>query len=53
MRAFLIRALPSVQSMAENEFFDHHRCFADIDGSGTADLAQAMTDGTLQRLRRQ
>ena len=52
MRAFLIRALPSVQTTAENVFFDHHRCFADLDGSGAAGLAQALTDRLLQRLRR-
>ncbi len=51
--AFLIRALPSVQTTAENVFFDHHRRFADLDGSGGAVLAQALSDGLLQRLRRQ
>ena len=53
MRAFVIRALPSLQTTAENVFFDHHRRFADLDGSGGAGLAQALTDVTLQRLRRQ
>ncbi len=52
MRAFLIRALPSVQTTAENVFFDHHRCFADVDGSGSAGLAQTLTHRLLQRLRR-
>ena len=52
MRAFFIRALPSVQTTAETVFFDHHRRFADLDGSGGAGLAQALTDGMLQRLRR-
>ena len=52
MRAFFIRALPSVQTTAENVFFDNHRRFADLDGSGGAGLAQALTDGMLQRLRR-
>ena len=52
MRAFFIRALPSVQTTAENVFFDHHRRFADLDGSGRAGRAQALTDGVLQRLRR-
>ena len=50
MRAFLIRALPSVQTMAENVFFDHHRRFADLDGSGSAGMAQATTDRLLRRL---
>ena len=53
MRAFLFRALPSVQTTAENVFFDHHRRFADLDGSGRAGLAQVLADGMLQRLRRQ
>jgi hypothetical protein len=52
MRAFLTPALPSLQTSAENVFFDHHRRFADLDGSGGAGLAQALTDRLLQRLRR-
>ena len=52
MGAFLIRELPSVQTIAEIVFFDHHRRFADLDGSGGAALAQALTDGMLQQLRR-
>ena len=52
MRAFVIDALPSVQTTAENVFFDHHRRFADLDGSGGAGLAQALTDRMLLRLRR-
>ena len=52
MRAFLIRTLPSLQTTAENVFFDNHRRFADLDGSGCAGLAQALTDRLLQRLRR-
>lgn len=53
MRAFLVRALPSLQTTAENVFFDHHRHFADLDGSGDAGLAQALTDRLLRRLRGQ
>jgi len=52
MRAFLTSALPSLQTSAENVFFDHHRRFADVDGSGGASLAQALTDRLLQRLQR-
>lgn len=52
MRAFLNRALPSLQTTAENVFFDHHRRFADLDGSGGAGLAQALSDAMLLRLRR-
>jgi len=52
MHAFLIRALPSLQTTAENVFFDHHRRFADLDGSGSAGLAQTLTDAMLLRMRR-
>jgi len=52
MRAFLIRSLPSLQTTAENVYFDHHRHFADLDGSGGAGLAQALTDEMLLRLGR-
>jgi hypothetical protein len=52
MGAFLIASLPSLQTSAENVYFDHHRRFADVDGSGAADLAQALTDRLLRRLRR-
>ena len=51
MRDFVNDSLPSVQTTAENVFFDHHRCFADLDGSGSAALAQALADALLQRLR--
>ena len=51
MHAFFICALPSVQTTAENVFFDHHRRFADVDGSGRAGLAQELADRTLLRLR--
>ena len=53
MRAFLVHALPSLQTTAENVFFEHHRCFADLDDSGCAGLAQALSDRLLQRLRGQ
>ncbi len=52
MRAFQIRSLPSLQTTAENVFFDFHGRFADLDGSGTAGLAQGLSDSLLQRLRR-
>ena len=52
MHAFLSRALPALQTTAENVFFDHHRRFADLDGSGGAGRAQSLTDAMLQRLRR-
>ncbi len=52
MHAFLSRALPALQTTAENVFFDHHRRFADLDGSGGASQAQSLTDAMLHRLRR-
>ena len=52
MHAFLIGALPALQTTAENVFFDHHRHFADLDGSGDAGRAQSLSDALLQRLQR-
>lgn len=52
MHAFLIRALPALQTTAENVYFDHHRCFADLDGSGDAGRVQALADALLRRLQR-
>jgi len=52
MGAFVIPALPAVQTTAENVFFDNHRRFADLDGSGGAVHAQALTDWLLLRLLR-
>ena len=52
MGAFQLPALPSVQTTAENVFFDNHRRFADMDGSGGAIHAQALTDWLLLRLQR-
>ena len=51
MRDFVDDSLPSVQTTSENVFFDHHRCFADLDGSGSAAIAQALADALLRRLR--
>ena len=52
MHAFLIRALPALQTTAENVYFDHHRRFADLDGSGNAGRVQSLTDALLRRLQR-
>ena len=52
MGAFVFLALPSVQTTAENVFFNNHRRFADLDGSGGAVQAQALTDCLLLRLLR-
>ena len=51
MRDFVDDSLPSVQTTSENVFFDRHRCFADLDGSGSAAIAQALADALLRRLR--
>lgn len=53
MEAFVSRVLPALQTTAENIFFEGHRRFADLDGSGHARHAQAMSDRLMQRLRRQ
>lgn len=50
MQAFVSSALPSLQTTAENTHFDSHRCFADLDGNGAAQRAQAMADRLLQGL---
>ena len=41
----------ALQNMAENIFFRHHGCFADLDGSGRAPLARVATRALLERLR--
>jgi hypothetical protein len=51
MRAFVSDVLPTLQVTAQNVFFDSHRRFADLDGSGHALQAQALADGLLRRLR--
>jgi hypothetical protein len=51
MEAFVGGVLPSLQTTAENIFFEGHRRFADLDGSGHARRAQALSDRLMQRLR--
>ena len=41
----------SLQNMAENLYFGVHGCFADLDGTGRASLAQGATRDLLERLR--
>ncbi|HEY4956713.1 MAG TPA: hypothetical protein VII31_02790 [Caldimonas sp.] len=41
----------ALQVMAENIFFRHNRCFADLDGSGRAPVALLATRALLERLR--
>ena len=52
MEDFVTPMLPSLQVTAENIFFDAHGCFADLDGTGTAQQAQALASALMQRLRR-
>ncbi len=50
MRAFVSATLPTLQTVAENTYFDNHRCFADLDGGGAARRAQAVADRLLRGL---
>jgi uncharacterized membrane-anchored protein len=47
MQAFVNAALPTLQTTAENIYFESHRRFADLDGSGNAIRAQAMADSLI------
>ena len=51
MRDFVSADLPTLQTTAENIFFDVNRCFADLDGSGNARRAEAIAGRLLRRLR--
>ncbi len=52
MQAFVSAALPSLQTTAENIYFDTNRRFADLDGSGNAGRAQAIADKLIHSLGR-
>lgn len=52
MRAFVGGTVEALVTTAENVYFDSHRRFADLDGSGRAMRAQAACDRLLRRLRR-
>lgn len=52
MEDFVTPMLPALQVTAENIFFDAHGCFADLDGTGAAQQAQAVSALLMQRLRR-
>lgn len=52
MQAFVNTSLPTLQTTAENIYFDSHRRFADLDGSGNAGRAQAMADSLIGHLGR-
>jgi hypothetical protein len=51
MQAFVFEMLPTLQTTAENVYFDSHRCFADLDGSANAARAQRLADQLIQRAR--
>ena len=51
MREFALPQLPTLQTTAENIYFESHGCFADLDGSGHAGLAQQLTAQLLSRVR--
>lgn len=50
MQAFVSDVLPSLETTAQNIFFDGHRRFADLDGSGCAWHAQEAADRLLRRV---
>ena len=50
MQAFVSDLLPTLQTTAENIHFDSHGRFADLDGSGQAQRAQAIADSLMRRL---
>jgi len=51
MQAFVSPDLPTLETTAQNVFFDSRRRFADLDGSGCAARAQAESDRLMRRLR--
>lgn len=52
MRQFVTDTVPALQTIAENVYFDHHRRFADLDGSARALQAQDIADRLLLALCR-
>jgi len=51
MHAFVFDMLPTLQTTAENIYFDNHRRFADLDGTARAARAQRLADQLIQRAR--
>jgi hypothetical protein len=51
MRAFALPHLPTLQTTAENIYFESYGCFADLDGSGRATVAKQVTTQLLDRVR--
>ena len=50
MTDFVTTVLPTLQTTAENFFFERNRHFADLDGSGNAHGARATADQLIRRL---
>lgn len=50
MRQFALPELPSLQTTAENIYFESYGCFADLDGSGHAAQAQRVAGQLIERL---
>ena len=50
MSEFAMPHLPTLQTTAENIYFESYGCFADLDGSGHAAVAQQQADQLLKRL---
>lgn len=51
MQAFVFDMLPTLQTTAENIYFDSHRRFADLDGTANASRAQRLADQLIRRAR--
>jgi hypothetical protein len=51
MEAFVFDMLPTLQTTAENIYFDSHRRFADLDGTANAIQAQRLADQLIRRAR--
>lgn len=51
MSEFAFAGLPTLQTTAENIYFDSYRCLADLDGSGRAARAQRLADDLIERAR--
>ena len=53
MEEFAIADLPTLQTTAENIYFESHGRFADLDGSGRADTAHALARQLIERVTSQ
>jgi hypothetical protein len=50
MSEFAIRQLPTLQTTAENIYFESYGCLADLDGSGHAQLARQIGEQLIGQL---